>query len=123
MPATGFLRPPDTNGVEILERQPDRVHDPVAARALRVGAVLFHPRSHGLRRPGRLLGERRHDGRRRRRRRADQVVENPLSAYDGRRAIRVRRHEQNAALAEQTLARSSVTATLRKCGPYTFGMR
>ena len=52
-----------------------------------------------------LVLERRHVGRRRRRRRAEQVVENPLAAHDRRRAVGMRGDQQDAALAEQALAR------------------
>ncbi len=43
----------------------------------------------------------RHVRRRRRHRRAQDVVENELAAQHRRRAVRLRRHEQDAALAEQ----------------------
>ena len=43
-----------------------------------------------------------HIGRRRRRRRAEQVLENPLAALHDRGAVRIRRDGQNAALAQQT---------------------
>ncbi len=50
----------------------------------------------------RLLLERRHVGRRQRRRAAEQVLQDPLAAMHRRRAIRVRRDQQQAALPEQT---------------------
>ncbi len=44
----------------------------------------------------------RHVRQRRRRRRPEQVLENPLAADDRRRPIGIRRHRQNASLSEQT---------------------
>ena len=52
----------------------------------------------------RLFLERRHIRRRRRQRRAEEVLENPLSAHNRRRAMRERRDGQHAALAEQPAA-------------------
>ena len=52
-----------------------------------------------------LLLERRHDRRRRRHRRADDVLEHPHAALHGRRALRQRRHEQDAAVAQDAAAR------------------
>src|SRR5262249_59303131 len=68
----------------------------------RVLAVLLHALPE---RPddGRIV-ERRDVGGRRWRRRAQQVLEDPLAAHDWRRAIRLRRCCQDAALPEQTPA-------------------
>ena len=57
--------------------------------------------------PARLFAfrQRRHVGRRRRRRRVQDVVQNPLAAHDRRGPRRLRRHHQDRALAEQPLAR------------------
>ena len=51
-----------------------------------------------------VLLQRRHVRRRRRRRRAEKVVEQPLAAQHRRRAVRIRRDGQDAALAEQPAA-------------------
>ena len=95
---------PGAHGIEILEREADRIHRRVTARARRVRAMRFEllpERHHAL---GVDLLEQRHVGRRRRRRRAEHVLEHPLAADDGRGAIGVRRHHQHAALAEQPQA-------------------
>ena len=55
-----------------------------------------------------VLLQRRHIRRRRRRRRAEQVLEHPFAAHDRRRAVRIRRHRQDAALPEQAAARAVV---------------
>ena len=67
--------------------------------------MLLHPLAHrGAGGAARVLLERRHVGRRKRRRAAEQVLQDPLAALHGRRAIRVGGDEQHAALAEQTAA-------------------
>ena len=69
-------------------------------------AVRFHARAQRLRFLARLVvTERGHIRRRRRRRRAEHVLEDPLAAQHGRRAIRIRRDRQDAALAEQAATR------------------
>ena len=78
----------------------------MAARADRVGPVLLQPFADGT---GGDAGfvvflERRDVGRRRGGRGAEHVLEQPLAAQDGRRAVRVRRHRQQAPLAEQAAA-------------------
>ena len=105
---TRSLVPPLADGVEVLQREAERVHPRVAARADRIGAVLLHPLAH-RQRPCRrcsLSFERRHVRRRRRRRRAEQVLEHPLAAHHRRGAVRIRRDRQNAALPEQAAARA-----------------
>ena len=98
-------RAPLADAVEVLERQAERVHHVVTARAGRVLPMLRDPlahRQHGRGKRRRLeLGDVR---RRRRRRDAEQVLENPLAADDRRRAIGIRRHREDAALPEQTAA-------------------
>ena len=99
-------RAPGADRVEILERQSQRIHQLVAARARRACPVLLEALADRMRlRRRALLFERRYVGRRRGRRRAEQVVENPLAADDGRGPAGVRRDKQNRALAEQTFAR------------------
>ena len=61
--------------------------------------------------------ERRHVRRRRRRRRAEDVLENPLAAQHRRRAVRIRRHRQDAALPSSPRRVSSVSVTRRKWLP------
>ena len=74
---------PAPDGVVVLERKPDRVHQLVAARAGRVGPVGGQPLAY-RRRPltAPRLFELRHVGRRGRRRHAQQVVEHPLAPDD-----------------------------------------
>ena len=43
--ATLFLDPPLADPVEVLEREPERIHHAVTARARRRPAVLFQPRA------------------------------------------------------------------------------
>ena len=77
----------------------------MAGRAGRVRAMLLQPRAQRQRLH--VLGvffERRHLGRRLRRRRAEEIVENPLAANDRRGPGRVRRHGQDAGVAEQAAA-------------------
>ena len=67
--------------------------------------MLLHPLAHRLRRDAFAFIERRHVGRRWRRRRAEKVVEHPFAADHGRGSIAVRRDRENAALTEQAAAR------------------
>ena len=94
---------PRAHGVEVLERKAERVHHLVTARAHRIRAMLLHALAHG---PGllALVLERRHVGWRRRRRRAEQVLENPFAAQHRRGALGVRRDRQDAAVPEQPLS-------------------
>ena len=99
------LGPPAADRVEVLHRQPDRIHQHVARRAGRVRAMLYHPlahRRHVILASGFL--QRRHAWRRRRRRRSDDVLEHPFAAKDRRRPVGVRGREQNAALSKQPAA-------------------
>ena len=85
--------------------KPTRVHQRVARRAARVRAVRCEPvaqRQHRAVAVGyaRRL-ERRHVCGRRRRLGAEQVLENPMASDDGRRAIGVRGHGEQAAVTEQ----------------------
>ena len=96
---TAVLRAPRADAVEVLEAEADRVHARVARGARRVVAMLLH-----------LLAERAgelpavlevgHIRRRRWRRRAEDVFENPLAALDRRRARGVRGDRENAAVSE-----------------------
>ena len=73
------------------------------AGAGRIRPVLLDALAHRVGRAGgRLLLERRHVGRRQRRRAAEQVLEDPLAADHRRRPVRVRRDQQQAAVPEQT---------------------
>ena len=94
--------------------RPGRIHQLVAAGAGRVRAVLRHPLAH---REHAAFGvgvlQRRHVGRRRRRRRAEDVLENPLAAQDRRRAVGVRGHRQDAAVAEQAAAHAGLARARR----------
>ena len=102
----GLARAPGADGVEVLEREADRIHHLVAAGADRVRPMLRHLLAHRARLLSFLgLLQRRHVGRRRRRRRAEDVVEDPLAAHDRRRPLGVRRDRQNAALPEQPFPR------------------
>ena len=61
---------PPADRVELLEREPQRIHHGVAARARRILPVLLHPLAHRARLlAARALGQIGHVGRRRRRRR------------------------------------------------------
>ena len=92
--------------VEVLEREAQRIHDLVADGARRVRPVLFHPLAQRVRLAVVLVFlERRHVGRRRQRRRAEQVVQDPFAAHHRRGSIGVRGDHEDAALPEQTLPR------------------
>ena len=79
----------------------------MAAGARGLRAMRRHPLAHRQHRARvAVVLELRHVRRRRRRRRAEQVLENPLAAHDRRRAVGIRRHRQDAALAEQPAARA-----------------
>ena len=58
----------------------------------------------------------RHVRRRRRRRRAEDVLEDPLAAQHRRRAVRIRRHRQDAALTEQAAALVALVSVTRGSG-------
>src|SRR5688572_22134399 len=101
-----LLGAPAPDRVEVLHREADRVHDLVAARTERPLGVQMHLLAQRARmrlRPGLFL-ERRHDGRRRWDRRADDVLEDPYAALNWRRALRQRGDEQDAAVAEHAAA-------------------
>ena len=100
------LHAPRANRVEVLEREPDGIHDAVTRRTRRAGAMLFERLSSGARLLGLLfVVQRRHVVGRRRRRHADDVLEHPLAAQHRRRAMRVRGGQQDGALAQQAAPR------------------
>ena len=105
MGSAGLARAPGADGVEILQREAERIHQLVAAGAGRAGAVRSIRSRSVFGAASVLRLERRHVGERRRRRRAEQVLENPLAAQHRRRAIGVRGHHQDRALAEQPAPR------------------
>jgi hypothetical protein len=95
-----------TYGAEILQREPEWIHHAVTGEARRLLAMLFEPRPQCLRRlTAFVLRQRRDLERRIGRRRAKQAIENPCTAQDGRRAVRIRRHHQDRALAQEAAAR------------------
>ena len=91
--------------VEVLQAESERIHTRVTARAGGVRAVLLEHLAHGgcLCRL-RLVEIRVHARRRRRHRSRQNVLEQPLAANRGRRAMRIGRNRQDARLAEQTPA-------------------
>ncbi len=106
---------------EILQRQAERIDHAVAAvaarrpcdaaRAARAPSSASRPR--GVVRFGL-------DARRRRRgRRAHELVEHPGAAQHRRRAVAIGRAQQHGALAEQAAPRVASTVTRRNCGPCT----
>ena len=101
-----FLRPPLADAVEVLEREAERIHHAVAARARRVLAVLLQPLAHATSapRPLSFSFECRHVRRRRRAAACQDVLQDPLAAQHRRRPVRIRRHRQDAALTEQPAA-------------------
>ena len=101
-------RPPLADGVEVLERKAERIHPLVARRARRILARCTSIRSRSDRGcpVGARLFERGNVGWRRRRRRAEQIGQEPAAAHRHRRAIGIRRDGQHARVAEQTAARA-----------------
>ena len=77
----GVVVPPSSHGVEIFQRESDRIHARVAAGAGRIGAMPKHRFAHGERLAGcRSCGiQRRNIRRRRRRRRGQQILQNILA--------------------------------------------
>src|SRR5262245_19399531 len=102
---SGVLRAPTSDGVVILQREPDWVHAGVAGGADRIGAVRVHLFAQAQQ-PSVLAARLQigHVWRRRRRRRAEQVFKNPFAPLDYRRAVRVRGYGQDAALPQQPAA-------------------
>jgi hypothetical protein len=69
-------------------------------------AMLLHPLAHRLWLFARnVLFQRRHVRRRWRRRRAEQIFQEPLAALHRRRPVRIRRHHQESTLAQYSFAR------------------
>ncbi len=102
----GVSRAPRPDGVEVFQGEPDGIHHLVTARARGVRAVLHHLLTHrpgGLARFGFL--ERGDVGRRRRRRRAENILEHPLPTENGRRTGRMGCDGEQAAFAKKAPAR------------------
>ncbi len=97
-----FGRPPAADRVESLQRQTRRIHQVVARGALRVGAMLGEALANGQVAVDCVVLEGRHIGQRRRRRHAEQVVENPFAAQHRRRARGIGGHHENARLAQES---------------------
>src|SRR5205823_6106985 len=96
---------PATDAVEVFKTEAEWIHEVVASGAGRIGAVLGDALAHGQTLPDcRSLFQDRHVGWRRRWRCAENVVEDPLAANDGRGAGRVGRDGEDAALTEQSAA-------------------
>ena len=120
-PLVVFAPPPGR--IEVLQREAQRIHRGVAARADGVAPVLLHALAQRSRLALRVvLFQGRHVRRRRRRRRPQQRLEDPLAAQHDRRPVRIRRHRQHARLPQQPLPRWSVNVTRRKWLPYTLGI-
>src|SRR5258705_5018915 len=85
------LRPPGAYGAEILQAKAERIHSGVAGGTGPTLAMLLHllPQRAGL---GLGVIQRRHTGRGGRRRRIQQIFQNPLTAKHRRRARRIRRN-------------------------------
>ena len=101
--APASARAPAADAVEVLQRQTDRIHEFVTTRARRALPVRLHALAHGLR-LARLLVERRHVGRRLRRRRTQNVRQHVLAAHHRRGPVVLRVQRQDAAVAEQSPA-------------------
>ena len=92
--------------VEILQREPERIHHAVTGETRRIRAVLLEPRPQCLRRlAASVLRQCRDVERRVGRRRAEQAVQYPGATQHGRRAIGIRGQHQDGALAQQAVAR------------------
>ena len=101
-------RAPAAHRVVVLEREADGIHQLVTAGACRIRAVL-RQRSRMVAFFPTFVASGGHRSRRRRRRHAEHVIENPFAANDRRRARRIRRHQQDAALTKQAAARAVFT--------------
>ena len=98
-------QPPRAHGVEVLEREPDRVHQAVTGGTGGVRPVLLHLLPHRARRArGLAFGQRGHVGRGHRRRRPEHVLEHPLASQHRRRGVGVGGDHQYRALAQQPTA-------------------
>ena len=99
-------RTPFAGEIEILERESDGIHNLVTCRADGIVAMRLHLFSHRnkLRRGG-IFRQGRHIRRRKRRRGAEDIFENPLASRHRRSSGRNRRDQQNTALAQQAAAR------------------
>jgi hypothetical protein len=96
---------PGADRVEVLERESQRIHLRVARGAGWILPVILEPRPDRLAFSLRsLVAERRHVWRRRRRRSAEDVFEQPLAAQDRRGAVGIGRDGQEAGMAEQPAA-------------------
>ena len=95
---------PPADRVVVLQPEAERIHVAMAGRARRIAPVHLELLAHRLRLgAGRLL-ERRHVGRRRRRRHAEEILQHVLAANHGRGARRIARDRQHARLAQHAAA-------------------
>ena len=96
---------PLAHPIVILQREAQRIHAAMAGSAHRIGPVLLHLLAHRERLTIMILRlQCRNTGRRRRRRGAQQSLQNPLAALHHRSPIGVRGHRENAALPQQSAA-------------------
>ncbi len=97
--------------VVVLQPEPERVEAIMADGTTRLGAVLLHPlaeRPTGI--GGTILPQRRDLGRRRGRRRAEDLLQDPATALHRRSPIRVRGHGQDAGLGQEPAPRLACQA-------------
>src|SRR5207302_3550463 len=99
------LIPPAACRIEVFKRQADRLHQLMATRARRICPVLRHAFAHRKNFAHRIIfGERRYVRGRRRRWRAEDILEHPLSTLNRRGAVRVGSHSENASLPKEPAA-------------------
>src|SRR5215467_3125625 len=80
----GIRGAPLAGAVEVLEREPDRIHNFVAGGAHGIAAMLLHPIANRSRlHPHNGFSKRRNVRRRQRWRTAQNIFENPLATLDG----------------------------------------
>ena len=100
-PDTAVMRPPPAHGVICFEAKADRIHQVMAARTIRVGPMLFSPLPQRYVGAQAALHQHRYIGRRGRRGRPQQILQDPLPPHRNRRPGRVRRNRQNRTLPQQ----------------------
>ncbi len=96
--------PPLADRVVVLEPEAERIHAGVTGGANRIRPVLLHLLADRHRLAERFLVERRYVGRRGRQRAAENVLQHVLAADDDRRARRITRHRQHAAVRQHAAA-------------------